>query len=209
MINKSSVISQPRKKPPWVLTQEAMDHLLTRLHPDRELAGLVYQQLRDKLTVFFECRRCAFPEDLADETLNRIARKILEGELIVDVDRYALTVVRYILLEYQRRSFYPTVSLDNLSPEYDLKIAETVERTDLNEEEEERRKSCMRGCLLSLPSEDRELLIEYYQDVNRSKSNHHKEMARRLGLTPNALYLRIHRLREKLAGCLENCLRQD
>jgi RNA polymerase sigma factor (sigma-70 family) len=190
------------------LTQEAIDLLLARLHPDRESAGRVYQQLRDKLTIFFECRRCDFPEDLADETLNRIARKIWEGELIVDVDRYALTVARYILLEYRRRPFNTTLSLDNRLPEYDLEIAETAERAQANEEEEERRRSDMRRCLLALPAEDRELLIEYYQDVERAKRDHHQEMAKRLGLTPNALYIRIHRLREKLAACLENHLRQ-
>lgn len=209
MINKLLVRSQPQTKPPWVLTQEAMDLLLARLHPDRDLAGQAYQRLRDKVTVFFESRRCAAPEDLADETLNRIARKIWEGEQIVDVDCYALTVARYILMEYQRRPACAALPLDDSLSEYELKTSQDSERTHTEEAEDERKISYMRRCLLALPSEDRELLIDYYRVEKRGKIDHHKEMAERLGLTPNALYLRIHRLREKLASCLETRLGQS
>lgn len=209
MANKSTVISQPRTKPPWILTQEAMDLLLARLHPDRELAGQAYQELRWKVTVFFEGRRCAFPEDLADETLNRIARKIWEGEQIVDVDRYALTVARYIFKESQRLPVRASLSLDDLLQDYDFKISQNAECASADEAEDERRKECMRRCLLTLSAEQRELLVEYYQGEKRAKIDHRKEMAERLGMSPNALYLHIHRLREKLHACFEKCLAQS
>ncbi len=199
---------KPARKPTWTLTQEAMDCLLARLHPDRESAGQAYQELRGKVIVFFEGRRCAFPEELADETLNRLARKLAEGAPIVDPNRYALGVASNILQESYRQPARATLSLDEAPPECDLKAAWEAKRAGEDAAEEERRLDCMRRCLDELPADQRDLLIEYYQDEKRARIDHHKEMAERLGLTPNALYLQVHRLREKLASCLEDCLRQ-
>ena len=67
----------------WTLTQDAFDRLLIALGGDRDRGGEKYLEIRTNLTRFFEWRGCSFPEDHADETFNRIAKKIDEGEQIL------------------------------------------------------------------------------------------------------------------------------
>src|SRR5215510_2058376 len=86
----------------WALTQEAFDKLLAHLGPDRESAGEKYLEVRNNLIRFFEWRGCPFPEDHADETINRIAKKISEGEEIRNPASYYIGVARMLLLEINR-----------------------------------------------------------------------------------------------------------
>jgi hypothetical protein len=69
--------AQDRKR--WSLTAEAFDKLLVSLDPDRERAGEKYEHLRGGLVCLFEWRGAPFPEDHADEVINRVARKLGEG----------------------------------------------------------------------------------------------------------------------------------
>src|SRR5262249_35815848 len=62
----------------WALTQEAFDKLLAALGPDRESAAEKYLEVRSNLIRFFEFRGCPFPEDHADETINRVAKRACE-----------------------------------------------------------------------------------------------------------------------------------
>jgi hypothetical protein len=65
-----------RKNQP--LTQESFDGLLAWLHPDREQAGEMYESIRCNLIKFFSARGFGNPEELADETIDRVARKVDE-----------------------------------------------------------------------------------------------------------------------------------
>ena len=62
----------------WSLSQEAFDALLDWLDSDREQAGIKYEQIRSRLIKIFTGRGCVDPEDLADETINRVTRKLKE-----------------------------------------------------------------------------------------------------------------------------------
>jgi hypothetical protein len=86
----------------WQLTQEAFDRLLTSFDVDRECAGEQYVKIRNKLISYFECRDCPFPEDHADETMNRVARKLESGEEIRDPASYVYGVARLLLGDFQR-----------------------------------------------------------------------------------------------------------
>src|SRR4030095_5746958 len=58
--------------------------------------------LPDALPIFkfFECRGSFISDELADETLNRLARKIDEGEEIEkNVFAFSLGIARFVLLE--------------------------------------------------------------------------------------------------------------
>jgi hypothetical protein len=48
----------------WVLSQEAFDALLDWLDPDREQAGIKYEQIRLRLIKIFTGRGCSDAEDL-------------------------------------------------------------------------------------------------------------------------------------------------
>ena len=86
----------------WDLTEEAFDKLLTSFDPDRESAGTKYLELRSNLIRFFEWRGSLFPEDQADETINRVARRITEGEEVRDPTKYSVGVARMVLLEVHK-----------------------------------------------------------------------------------------------------------
>ena len=60
----------------WSLSQEDFDALLAWLDPEREQAGLKYEQIRGSLIKIFTGRGCTDPEELADETINRVTAKI-------------------------------------------------------------------------------------------------------------------------------------
>src|SRR2546421_3106679 len=81
------------------LTGEAFSKLLAHLDPDGERAGEKYEDLRRTLIKFFEWRGAPFPEDHADETFNRVARKLNEGIEIKNVGGYCYEVARLVCLE--------------------------------------------------------------------------------------------------------------
>ena len=77
------VVHPTRQK--WSLTQTAFDRLLASLDSDRDIAADRYLRMRRNLVRLFEWRGCSTPEEYADETINRCARKIQEGEEIRDL----------------------------------------------------------------------------------------------------------------------------
>lgn len=72
--------------------------LLERLDADRELAGEEYERLRKRLVKFFLVRGCHSPEDLADETFNRVATRIEKGEVIPNLASYCLGLASRLAL---------------------------------------------------------------------------------------------------------------
>ncbi|HEY9501290.1 MAG TPA: hypothetical protein VIR01_06680, partial [Pyrinomonadaceae bacterium] len=87
-----SSVSAPPLSGKWTLTKEAFDKLLESLAPDRDSAANKYLEIRANLLKFFEWRGCPFPEDHADETFNRVARKIVDGEEIRNHAAYIIGV---------------------------------------------------------------------------------------------------------------------
>src|SRR5918912_468429 len=93
------------RKTKWVLTQEAFDRLLAWLDPDQARAGQKYEEIRRSLVKFFEFRGCLTPDEQADETIDRVARRISEGvEVLTDNQfLYFYGVALRVLQEYQRK----------------------------------------------------------------------------------------------------------
>jgi DNA-directed RNA polymerase specialized sigma24 family protein len=89
----------------WILTQESFDALLDWLDPAREIAGQKYEEIRWRLVKLFACRGCHEPEDLADETINRVTRKLKELAPDSAGDRvaYFYAVGNNVFKEYLRR----------------------------------------------------------------------------------------------------------
>ena len=89
-------------RPNWHnLTREGLGRLLARLDPDAERAGEKYQNLHRKLVKLFEWRGASCAEDLADETIDRVIRKLDEVD-IREVSFYAVGVAQNIWRESQR-----------------------------------------------------------------------------------------------------------
>ena len=76
--------------------------LLARLGPDEDRAGREYERLRRSLIRFFDWRGAWPSDECADETIDRLARK-LQDTVVEDVCGYAHGIARMVLLEWQRK----------------------------------------------------------------------------------------------------------
>ena len=169
--------------------------LLSRLDPDPERAGEAYEDLRRTLWKFFTWRGALRPEECADETLDRVARKLEEGVAIEAVRNFAYGVARLVFLESTR-------SPDNWSSQEPADL----ERAVAPAAPDDGLAACLDGCLDALPHESRALILAYYTAERRVKIDNRVELARELGLSPNALRSRAQRIRERLERCMRECL---
>jgi len=183
----------------WTLTQEAFDQLLVAFGGDRESAGQKYLEIRNNLTRFFEWRGCAFPDDHADETINRMAKRVAAGEEILNHSGYAMGVARMLLLEINKGRQREQSAL--------AEIATAPDVYDPGADDEDRL-NCLRNCLQTLSQDNRELILQYYQGEKGEKIGNRKKLIERLGIPVNTLRMRALRLRERLQSCVEECLNQ-
>src|SRR5262245_31759818 len=191
-------VSSPEKE--RELTFIAFTKLLANLSADPEIAGVEYEDLRRRLIKFFEWRGAFFPEELADETLNRTARKIDEGEKIEkNVIALALGVAHFVFLETSRRPDNRRAQMEELIP-----VAAPPEH---QVEDDDLRVVYLKECLRGLSKESRELIIEYYGEEGRAKIEDRKALAEKLGISLNALFSRAKRIRDRLEQCVTRRLK--
>lgn len=178
-------------KKEWVLTQEAFDALLAWLDPDRELAAQKYESIRTRLIKIFACRGCIEAEDLADETINRVTNKLpeIQATFAGEPARFFYGVANKIQLEYSRSQ--------RTTP---------VPQPAGNGEDSELEYECLDRCMEKLSSENRQLVLSYYQEEKHAKIEHRKELATNLGIALNALRIRAHRIRASLQQCVKQCV---
>jgi len=179
----------------WVLSQEDFDRLLHWLDANLEAAGREYETIRERLIKIFARRGCAAAEDLADETINRVTAKL---ETIIDDYEgsprfYFYRVAQLVHMEYLKRPKPPQVNWD--LPAFS--------------EEKEREYECLDDCLERLSSDQRELVLQYYQKDKRAKIEGRQRLAEQLGIAVNALRIRAHRIRSLLQQCLNECLEEQ
>ena len=176
------------------LSKEAFELLLDRLDSDRAQAGEKYEHLRRKLVQFFRWERTDFPEENADEVLNRVARKLRSGEEIGDLQKYVYGVARMIALEAAQKRRKNQAALAEMAH---TRIPDPIS------EEEELLVPALWDCLQSLPPDARELILKYYHGERQVRIRNRKTLAGELGIPLNALRNRALRLREKLQDCVE------
>jgi DNA-directed RNA polymerase specialized sigma24 family protein len=183
------------------LTSETFAKLLASLDADRDRAGEKYEDLRRTLTRFFEWRSAPFPEEHADEALNRVAKKLGEGVEVRNIGGYCYEVARLIFLEAVKGRSKRT-HLDSI--EFEARVADNVDATT----EKELRLACLDDCLGVLPSESAALILEYYRYEKRAQIDRRKALAERFGVRREALANRAQRLRDKLEQCVSGCLKK-
>ncbi|HEV2861123.1 MAG TPA: hypothetical protein VGX48_08965 [Pyrinomonadaceae bacterium] len=185
------------------LTADTFAGLLSRLDADRERAGEKYEDLRRTLIRFFEWRGAPFPEEHADEVLNRLARKLGEGVEIRNVRAFCHEVARLVLLESAKGRDGRTEPLES------IKFEPAASPDGASEEaEKELGLACLEDCLRALPAESAGLILEYYRGGEGGQIERRKALAQRLGLRRDALANRVQRLRDKLERCVSDCLRK-
>lgn len=183
-------------KKDWRLTEEDFNGLLDWLDPNREEAGKKYEEIRRKLIKIFTCRGCSEPEALADETIDRVAKKVAEiAETYVgEPVRYFCGVAHNVHLEYLRKkALLPLPTLSNAEENDEL----------------EHELSCLERCMQKLTPDNRDLVLKYYQEEKRAKIDCRRQLAEQLGIALNALRIRAFRIRAALQECVQDCLEQS
>ena len=186
------------------LSATAFARLLEWLDDGVDSHGERYLEMRRRLIAYFDRRNRPFADDLADETLNRIGQTLARGEAIVirPQARYCYIVARFVLLEDIRRGRRRVVVDESSAGDDESSMAQRraadrdAERsTDIVERLEH-----LDQCLQALTPEQRMLIVEYYRDDGHAKISRRADMARRLGITINALSIRAGRIRTMLQG---------
>lgn len=183
--------------PPKGLTQEEFDLLLSKLHPDRERAGHEYVLLCQKLTIYFQSRACPVAEDLVDETLNRVAKKIAGGEEPRNFIAYCYGFARLVRLEYLKKPEINRGSFEDAPP------TPSIGEDEISRKE---RHACLNRCLRELPIDDAQVIIEYWSHEDRPNRDVRRELAEKLGISPTALRIRVCRIKNRLEKCAKKCL---
>jgi DNA-directed RNA polymerase specialized sigma24 family protein len=65
---------------------------------------------------------------------------------------------------------------------------------------------CLDKCLDRMNPKSRDLVLDYYRLEKQSKIDFRKLLAEELGISVNALRIRLHNLRAGLEKCIEQCL---
>jgi RNA polymerase sigma factor (sigma-70 family) len=193
----------------WSLTSQALDKLLSCLHPNRDRAAEKYEAIRRKLQFFFEARSCNAPEECTDETMSRVARKVSEGAEIYagDPASYFYGVARNVLREYRESREHRFSPLDEVNPHrYLSEDPHALQERRAEHLEREREMECLERCIQTLSLSERELILSYYQGETGAKIRSRKQLAEKLKIPINAVRIRAFRVRAKLEACLEECL---
>lgn len=187
-----------------VLSATAFEMLLRRLDVDPVIAADKYEVLRLKLIKSVIWRGC--PESqadrLADAAIDRIAVKIEKGESIENVNAYASEVIRFVWLEYSRKSKEDTLASEDF-PEI---ISEPIEE---HFDDVDHRMNCLRKCLNEVvpDDDDRSLIVGYYDTCPGQKNkDQRRDIAQRFGLSMNTLKVKACRIRARLESCINGCV---
>lgn len=158
-------------------------------------AGLDYKTIHRVVTLLFVSRECgADSEWLADVTLERVAKKIHNGEEVRSFVAYSKKFAELIWLEYCRDREKLREAMRDWARQVP-KYYEFEERTDL-------RRKCQETCLNRMQKDERQLLGKYYlQPADR------QVLAKELGLEIATLRTIIHRIKLRLRKCVEVCRR--
>jgi DNA-directed RNA polymerase specialized sigma24 family protein len=163
--------------------------------------------MRRRLAAYFDRKNCASPDELADETLNRVAQRLEELGSITGTApaQYCYVTARFVFLEYLRSRERGGSSLEEMTPAAADAALSTSERQKEEAESKEQLSACLEECLNQLASPDRKLILEYYQGEQRVKIDNRRTLAATLQLSVNALAIRASRVRNRLELCVREC----
>jgi DNA-directed RNA polymerase specialized sigma24 family protein len=194
------------RKKDWALNQTAFRQLLAWLDRSSDSEGQSYLEMRRRLVAYFDRKGCISPDELADETLNRVARRLQEEGEISDTPpaRYCYIVAKFVFLEYLRQRERSNLPLDDLEEPSGGIGASGRDLAD-QAPEKEKLLECLDSCLAGLEPGNRELIDRYYRGEQREKIENRRALAQGMRLTMNALSIRACRIRARLEECVNNC----
>ena len=197
--------SEPKKN--WSITPSAFQRLLEWLDEGKNSDGQNYLEMQQRLVSYFDRKNCLTPNEFADETLNRVARR-LEEEGVIESEapaKYCYIVARFVFMEYLRGMDKASVPID------DVLSQKLAAQDSENEEKETKEKmlNCLEHCTNQLETANRDIIISYYFGEERVKIENRRALANKLEISVNALSIRACRIRDKLETCVEKCANEN
>ena len=193
-------------------TEKVSRQFLDWLDEGRNSNGQRYLEVRRRLELYFDRKNCVEPAELADETLNRVAKKLEENGGISEVRplQYCYIAAKSVFLETlsgeKRAPFHRPLSGSN--PSNGSGPLGSSSGNDSAPESKAKIAGSLDDCLKNLSSADRELFVNYYRGKPTDKGERRAALATKLGLTANALSIRACRLRQKLETCIRASLKK-
>ena len=186
------------------MTPDNFEELLLWLDPDPDGTGIPnrdrgaekYETIRARLIRIYRNRGWHRPEEIVDQTTERICRKVKRLRVTYKGDPalYFYAVAKRVYQEL-RRELRREDSLPDLDPrQYD------------SDEDLELRHAWLEHCLKTLKPESRDLILRFYQGEKREKIDNRKQLAAELGISARALSLRALHIRQKLFACMQGYL---
>ncbi|HLA94960.1 MAG TPA: sigma-70 family RNA polymerase sigma factor [Pyrinomonadaceae bacterium] len=199
------------RKASWVPSERSFNSLLKWLDNGTDSAGSTYVSMRGKLVTYFDRKGCLDADELADETLTRVARR-LEEEGTIESDapaKYCYITAKFVFLEdvrSKRRLDVPLDSAENAGQSsFRRDEVDTAEAAEMKE----RKLDCLEKCVGELDVSQRDVVIRYYHGAQRTKIDNRRQMAEEYGISMNALTIRTFRIRERLEKCVTKCAGSD
>ena len=184
------------------MTPDNFEELLLWLDPDPDGTGIPnrdrgaekYEKIRNRIIRIYRNRGWHRPEEIADETADRICRKVKRLRITYKGDPalYFYAVAKRVYLEFLRNY----LKEENLTP------PDPVDGDD----DRELRHAWLEYCLKTLKPKSQELILRFYQGERGEKIENRKQLAAELGISGRALSLRALQIRKKLYACMQGYL---
>ncbi len=205
-------MAAPRRRPS--LTPESWEALFdfldpTRPHkqgPNRDAdAEDRFQDIERKLVYFFAGRGCSDADDLAMETMLRVAGRCagLSGTAFTDCIAYFYGVARNV--DHERLREAQREMTNRAAVANDPTLLHPAAPPGVTDDDNDHR--CLDQCMATLPGEARRLILSYYGGETAAIAGH-RELARQLGKSANALRIEIHRIKRTLRRCVTACVQR-
>ena len=178
-------------------TMRHFPQLMARLDSDAGAAGRRYEDLRRRLILFFRLKSPQDAHDLADEVLDRVARRLSDGVEIRSLEAYVLGVARFVLREHKGRVARAARAHDEIAY-----LEQTRAPAAAAPSSGEEHLTALDHCLRVLEAEDRTLILTYYGDDGTQRMRVRGDLARTMKISLNALHNRALRLRKQLEQCV-------
>ncbi len=183
-----------------ILTQQEFDDLLNWLSVDREKAAEIYLSVSEGLIRYFRIKGCSDSQSLVDDTINRVARSI--GKIDISDGHKPITIfygfAKNVYFEYLARARRSPLILDlERLPPYASPKADGGSDPRFN---------CLDTCVNGLREKESHLVMAYFEKDRGEKVASRRELAEHLKISIGNLHVKIHRLKNTLRKCLEDCL---
>ncbi len=157
-----------------------------------ESPGERYEELRRRLLIFFAANRHAGGEEAADETLDRVARRLAEGVSVGSVESFVLGVARNVVREGWKKPRAAEVDWNRVPAAAEVEVHPAA--------------GCLEECLGKMAPASRRWVERFYTGNGGAKIRERAALAAELGIDGNALRVRMHRVRAKLEACVRGCM---